>query len=420
MTGVEAWLHKDPALAGQTNLNGAALRCCRLRWCPHDLHFDERFGRRLAQPLLPGEELRYGKTAIPAECRYGPAARALLRYQTSPLRPRLLFALSHTPTVNHCAGGLKMGFTQRSLMEYLRCMYVEQPQCGAILRAAFRFCYSILRADEEGALAEIDKAEREKGQSIRGDRPRKRSGVHVLRFDFDVSGLLERLRRGMGPDVKWGGTSLIATRTQTDGSLTIYRLSAMAFNVLILADGTMDTEEIAQMIASRCTRGGDRICWLPSGQLWNGRRRTGSSKVWLDGNASKGVDWKRVELDFCSGDAEASTSSAVRPAAWGENLHRRLRIGSLLGAPHDLLSSRHWRPLRPENVRGGLREGKFALQYIAMSIKIIMIHCKLLQKLEMKDLREGDSPVRKFCQSEQKPPFSTAFPPAGSIRLIFA
>lgn len=244
-----------------------------------------------------------------------------------------------------------------ALMEYLRCMYVEQPQCGAILRAAFRFCYSILRADEEGALAEIDKAERENGQSIRGDRPRKRSGVHVLRFDFDVSGLLERLRRGMGPDVKWGGTSLIATRTQTDGSLTIYRLSAMAFNVLILADGTMDTEEIAQMIASRCTRGGDRICWLPSGQLWNGRRRTGSSKVWLDGNASKGVDWKRVELDFCSGDAEASTSSAVRPAAWGENLHRRLRIGSLLGAPHDLLSSRHWRPLRPENVRGGLREG---------------------------------------------------------------
>lgn len=78
------------------------------------------------------------------------------------------------------------------------------------------------------------------------------------------------------------------------------------------------------------------------------------------------------------------------------------------------------RTRRSEKVRGPLREGKFALQYIAMSIKIIIIHYKLLQKLEMKDLREGDSPVRIFCQSEQKPPFSTAFPPAGSIRLIFA
>jgi hypothetical protein len=140
-------------------------------------------------------------------------------------------------------------------MEYLRCMYVEQPQCGAILRAAFHFCNTILRADEEGELAGVGEAERKNGQSIRRGRPRKRRGVHVLRFDFDVSGLLERLRRGMGPDVKWGGTSLIATRTETDGSLTIYRLSAMAANVLILADGTMNTEGIAQIIASRCTTG---------------------------------------------------------------------------------------------------------------------------------------------------------------------
>jgi hypothetical protein len=32
-----------------------------------------------------------------------------------------------------------------------------------------------------------------------------------------------------------------------------------------------------------------------------------------------------------------------------------------------------------EKLRGGFREGKFALQYISMSIEIVIINCKMLQ-----------------------------------------
>jgi hypothetical protein len=60
------------------------------------------------------------------------------------------------------------------------------------------------------------------------------------------------------------------------------------------------------------------------------------------------------------------------------------------------------------------------MRYPGMSIRLHMIACNNLIPLEMGGYHKGNSPVRKCCQSKRKSPFSTAFPLAGRLRLIFA
>jgi hypothetical protein len=110
MVRIEAGLHEDAA-AAEPNLNCPAVRRCLLRrpFSSRNPHFNELSRSGLAQPPLPGEELRrWKKTALPAERRHAETAASVLRHQPSPLRPRLTPIYSYTTRVAQGADDLKM------------------------------------------------------------------------------------------------------------------------------------------------------------------------------------------------------------------------------------------------------------------------------------------------------------------------
>ena len=108
--------HQAPA-STEPHLNRSAVhpRCRPLRLCSRRrFHGHEPRGFRLAQALLPGEELAALQPSLTTKCRYTVAALLLLRGQPTPFRPHLSLALSHASRVRHSSAQDKMRFTSRS------------------------------------------------------------------------------------------------------------------------------------------------------------------------------------------------------------------------------------------------------------------------------------------------------------------